>query len=329
MPDLYDWVLSAEIREHLRANHPLSTAEKVQHVCGGFRSIEEKEAALRALLEEAEPGELREKLGTLVRLYGLAIEELGESGPECLFVLPVSRSRPGKTNTLILCDACLYSSCAGLLEHAEGGPHLCASKWERVNERWEKVIDFDVQQVNGTHCATRFWPSGGKEAEWGIDMDALSFALGLGDGRVCCPIPFMTGDLVKLDAPVLDGPLFGVMDNVLDLNGTRYMWLGYVEGDHLNVMTLSYDLLGHSGGYRVIDWLHSARPEELPEDERILLEISEYLRRQPRRDGVGSDVDNEFLEIFQVRDGRMFRRRAEMPFSELLARIREERGGPG
>lgn len=35
----------------------------------------------------------------------------------------------------------------------------------------------------------------------------------------------------------------------MDLNGTRYMWLGYVDGDHLDAMPLSSDLL-YCGGYR-------------------------------------------------------------------------------
>lgn len=37
-----------------------------------------------------------------------------------------------------------------------------------------------------------------------------------------------------------DEPLFGVMDNVLDLSGTRYMWFGYVDGDSLNMLVFSY-----------------------------------------------------------------------------------------
>ena len=151
----------------------------------------------------------------------------------------------------------------------------------------------------------------------------------LGFERIHYPIPFRTGDLVKLDAPLLDKPLFGVMDNVLDLNGTRYMWLGYVNGDYLDAMMLSYNLLDYTGGYRVIDWLHSAKPEELPEGEEILKEIGEYLSRQPRRDCVGSDVDNEFLDIFGGQDKRVFRRWTQIPFSELLAQVQEERKAHG
>lgn len=335
MLDVYSWILSPEIREHLRANYPLSAWEKMQIICGAFRSIEEKETSLRCLLDETEPGEAQICLRKLIRLYGLVAEELQKTGPEHLFVLPVSRSGPGKTNSLITSDAYLYDSYAELLEQAEDvcrGPHLGASKWERVNGKWESVIGFDVQRVGGASRTTRFRLDDEKEKEWGIDEDTMDLQLGndeLGFERIHYPIPFQTGDLVKLDAPMLDEPLFGVMDNVLDLNGTRYMWLGYVNGDHLDALMLSYNLLHYSGGYRVIDWLHSAKPEELPEGEEVLKEIGEYLSRQPRRDCVGSDVDNEFLDIFGGQNNRLFRRWVDIPFAELLAQAREERRGRG
>ena len=86
MTDIYSWILSPEVREHLRKTYPLSTLDKTRLICGAFRSIEEKETALRALLEEVEPGEDRERLTKLVRLYGLALEELRTTGPEALFV---------------------------------------------------------------------------------------------------------------------------------------------------------------------------------------------------------------------------------------------------
>lgn len=333
MLDVYDWILSPEIREHLRETYPLSALEKTRIICGAFRSIEEKEAALRALLEET--GEDREQIAKLVRLYGLALEELGKTGPEVVFVFPYCHSRPDKTNSLLSCSSCLFSSYAELLEQAEGictGPHLGVSKWERTGGRWEETMEFDVQQVNGVSCTTRFRPGVGRLEAWGIDEDTMALQLGYDEcffEQIQYPIPFMTGDLVKLDVPMLDEPLYGVMDNVADLNGVHYMWLGYVDGDHLDAMPLSSNLLDFSGGYRMIDWLHSARPEELPEGEEILRKISEHLTPRPRRDVPGSDVDNEFLDIFSVRNNGKFRRWEETPFSELLAQVREERRGRG
>ena len=333
MLDVYDWILSPEIREHMRANYPLSVEEKMHIICGGFRSIEEKETALRTLLDES--GEKREQIETMIRLYGLAMKELRKTGPEHLFVLPTVAHRwSQKWNSLITSDVRLCSSYAELLKYTENRPvepHISASKWEQVNGTWENVIDFDIQRVKGVYCTTRFWPSEKKEKEWGFDFEMTELQLELGNDVLGChrlpyPIPFMTGDLVKLDGPMLNKPLFGVMDNALDLNGTRYMWFGFVEGNHFGVLDLSYSLLHLIGEYRVIDCLYPAKPEELPEGEEILQEISEYLSRQPQRD---SDADNEFLDIFGVRNKRVFRRWVETPFPDLLAQVRQERRAHG
>lgn len=328
MLDVYDWILSPEIREHIRANYPLSMKEKMHIICGGFRSIEEKETALRALLDES--GEAREQVEAMIRLYGLAMEELRKAGSEHLFVLPtVSHMWSQKWNSLITHDVGLCSSYAELLEYTKKRPlepHISASKWELVNGTWENVIDFDIQWVKEkkAYCTIRFWPSEKKEKAWGFDSEMTQFQLGndvLDCHRLPYPIPFMTGDLVKLDGPMLKKPLFGVMNNVLDMNGTRYMWFGYVDGNRFGVLDLSYSLLHQIGGYRVIDWLYSAKPEELPEGEEILGEISEYLSSQPWRN---SDVRNEFLDIFGVRNKRVFRRWTATPFSELLAQVKKE-----
>lgn len=85
---------------------------------------------------------------------------------------------------------------------------------------------------------------------------------------------------MKLDGPVFkEGPLYGVMGNVVDLNGTPYMWLSYVDGDRLDVLPLSYPQADLISGYRVIDWLCSAKPEEPP--GRAVRPARSCMRRAP------------------------------------------------
>ena len=45
-PDVYDWVLSPEIREHMRTARPLTVEEKADIIDGGCRPIADKYAAL-------------------------------------------------------------------------------------------------------------------------------------------------------------------------------------------------------------------------------------------------------------------------------------------
>lgn len=57
--------------------------------------------------------------------------------------------------------------------------------------------------------------------------------------------------------------------------------------------------------------------------------ISQHLTSQPRREVPGFDLDSEFLDIFSVQNQWKFRRWKEIPFSELLAQVREARRGHG
>ena len=50
MTDIYSWILSPEVREHLRKTYPLSTLDKTRLICGAFRSIEEKETDRKSVV---------------------------------------------------------------------------------------------------------------------------------------------------------------------------------------------------------------------------------------------------------------------------------------
>lgn len=244
--DVYDWIGSPEVRENMREYYPLSMQEKTDIICGACRGFEEKEAALQALLKETETRKDRKRVGRLIQMYRFVLRELRETGPGCIFALPVVRSWPFRPFMQINCEACVYSSYEDLLRGGEeigNDPYFYGTKWTFVNGKWENVIEFDLQRVNGVLTATRFWVSKEKERAWGIteEMENLQQGEGFGPcGRNPYPIPFATGDLVKLDVPTLDEPLLGVMYQEPDLNGTRYMFFGYANGNRLDCLQLSY-----------------------------------------------------------------------------------------
>ncbi len=75
--DVYDWVLSPEIREHMRTARPLTIEEKADIIDGGCRPIVDKYAALTALLREADREEDKKRsLQTCSSCTTLAFEEL-------------------------------------------------------------------------------------------------------------------------------------------------------------------------------------------------------------------------------------------------------------
>ena len=84
--NVYDWVLSPEIREHMRTARPLTIEEKADIIDGGCRSIVDKYAALTALLRKAKRGEDKALLADLLKLYGWAFEELHSQRPGQVFL---------------------------------------------------------------------------------------------------------------------------------------------------------------------------------------------------------------------------------------------------
>ena len=63
-------------------------------------------------------------------------------------------------------------------------------------------MECHLRRVGEQLCVTSDWPDeelSGVEVPFQIDY-----------GRLPCRLPFLTGDLVKLDGPVFDEPVYGV-----------------------------------------------------------------------------------------------------------------------
>jgi hypothetical protein len=74
--DVYDWVLSPEVRDYMRTARPLTIEEKADIIDSGCRPITDKHAALTDLLRKAEREEDKALLTDLLELYNWAFEEL-------------------------------------------------------------------------------------------------------------------------------------------------------------------------------------------------------------------------------------------------------------
>ena len=86
MNDSFSWILSPEIRDYLRTARPLTTVEKVEIIDSGYRSVEEKYAALTSLLRGTENEDGKTLLTDTLRLYDWAFEELHSQRPGQVFL---------------------------------------------------------------------------------------------------------------------------------------------------------------------------------------------------------------------------------------------------
>lgn len=305
MTDFYDWVGSPEIREFLRREYPLSVQEKLELVCGAQRPLEEKYAALSDLLEEAERAEDREAVERELRLLRLAFGELRRLRPGQFYLCEdvYTTREVGKLDTT-RGERVIFQTCEEVLDYLgsrekELSSHLeiynvpmwfrvSVEKWAPGGGRLEKLLELDFYLTDGAFHPTMLQILGEPCAE-GLEPTDWRMAF------LELPLPFQTGDLVRLDPPVWERPLYAVLDieapPVLNrYNQTlSYHYLQYGDPDWGIVNHVTLDMYSE---WRLIDWTHPADPSELPPGQKLLGEISGAVRSAVRDKGkeAGRDV---------------------------------------
>lgn len=229
--DVYDWVLSPEIREYLRASHIFSVWEKAGIVHGGCRPVEEKRAALKILLGEVEDKEDRERIHGLLRLYGWSLEKMRGRRPRQVYLL-LERRGCARINEM-RCQNDSAGTVAGVFDtYDQLVTHLkkleleweCGDAPERVDwvayaEKWA-MVDGEVDVTLGLYVYVgegrlfiqRFEPWYLERAQWkerlktaGVPCEAEEVFRGRSSENTL-PLPFRNGDLVRVDIPDLEEP---------------------------------------------------------------------------------------------------------------------------
>jgi len=297
MTDFYDWVGSPEIREFLRREYPLSVHEKLELVCGAQRPLEDKYAALSDLLEEAERIEDRDAVEGELRALRWAFGELRRLRPGqiyiCEFVYTeqdVGNLRPHGM------DGIVFQTCGEVLDHLEQVKKeraplpdwTCFSveKWAPGSGGMEKLLGLDFYLTGGRFRPTMLRPLG---EPWDTRPELNRTCLiNWRMAHLEIPLPFQTGDLVRLEPPVLKRPVYAVLDieNPPVLNRyNQILSYHYLQYGDLDSGIVGYVTLDMYSEWRLIDWMHPAAPSELPPSQKILGEISGAVRRAVRDKG--------------------------------------------
>lgn len=305
--NIYDWILSEEIREDWKRKPPLSLTEQAQIIHFAYRSVEEKLQAFEELFERKEDMEEKEELGQLIDYYKSAICHMRSDNKAS------EKPYPKEIWTIeIYCYYCNLGSMGD--KHKLEELHLeysyeAAKKWiqdlDRGNAdeiysvcKWilEKkkpkcVLDCSLRLVGDRLCTTQVY------------LDEYKMPFLLFDRKLPHGLPFAIGQLVKLKGPVFLEPLFGVWCGEYGFDGRWYNYMGYMEredGSEIPVFTARnmgcHDIEFHEN-FSVLDWLHSASEEELPEEQKALGaiagEISSIREQRGEEEAAG-----RFKEIF-------------------------------
>lgn len=173
------------------------------------------------------------------------------------------------------------------------------------------MLSFDLRPMGKEYRTTGFYLYGALLERASLTREELERSCDP-EERHPYPLPFSTGDLVCLDPPLFERPVYGALCDWTSAvyDGERFTLLGYIENGRFRVMDLSgRDIAFGGSGYRVIDWLRRASPEELPAGLEILGEIGARLRGLNRRDWTAAK--DQFLQIFVQRQKKAGRTPAD------------------
>ncbi len=337
MLDGYAWIRSEEIREYLRKNYKLSFKEQMQLVRTAHRPMEERLQALRMLQKEAVTPREKGFAAQVIRLYEFMLREIRESRPGQFYIrklpCPVAGRRGMKPGRILV-----YASYEEMLaDLPDGDVWECGKeveKWEVGENGVRELISFDLYPMDQNACIANTCLDDDRYEEAGVSRTVIEqenrfYSVSTGyDDRYPYPLPFSTGDLVRLDAPIYEEPLYGVMYS--EDYGGQYVHMGIIceeEGtwifDMLDLSELDIEICS---GCRVMDWLHRAKPEELPEDRKILGDLAAYFT-DLRRQGPEA-IEEPFFRIFgrhgkKSRDIRPFHV-TPVTFPELIKALEED-----
>lgn len=265
--DIYGWIPSLEVAEHLRQNRTFTVTEKYQLIHDAPRPLEEKLEALLNL--EAEASKEREKkfMSRAIEVYRLVLR-LMEEQPSGSFFLVKAFS-----DTDELVGAIPYATFTQVLEQAANDKTVSsylAEFWQKTtNGGLTNPIEYHLLPLNGQLRATDFW----------IDDVFAPNTDDLFDSKLYLRrlLPFENGDLVCLE---VDGvSRHGFFYQELDGNGTLYAYLGYLHDGYLDSLELGENAV------LTLNWtrLHSFHGE-LPPEEGILREIGDLMKRLGQQD---------------------------------------------
>ncbi len=308
--NIYDWILSKEIREDWKKKPPLPPGEQAQIIFTAYRPIEDKLQALMEILEKAGECEEREELEQAVCYYKVAMERMkpgdkaftGERGesPKDIWTVETYEyenrmgSLEGKHD--LTAFYLFYSFEAakqwiGSLKYEDESVEHCVCKWILGKEKPKDVLECTLRMVGGQLCTIDVYMD---------DYRRMTFSH---DRHLPYGIPFSIGDLVKLDGPVFSEPLFGVWCGEYGFDGCWYNYMGYMESwerDKMpvyGVRNMGYHQVDGVGPLSVLDWLSSASGEELPGEQRKLGEISEKISGIREQRGE-VEAAKRFREVF-------------------------------
>lgn len=277
---IYDLMRSEEIREYYRKNVELDTEEQECVIMNCYKSLKDKLELLKKLHDNV-PEEDKKDIKEMITLYELIntiyYNPYKFFGNECRVIYALHYLEPA------------YN----LLSYNINSKHYLTKNYSDIVDYYDNIEDiikemsecneynnysFEVDVIiipeKGKLFFIEFYCNNinGKFEPVCCLFDDKLFSSFINNEIIdrygsyfrCKGMPFKSGDRIKIQTPVMDEPLYGIISCEQDLNGCWYNFV-YEDGKKKEdfysskiLLDISYSNINFSGLYSLFDWLERA-----------------------------------------------------------------------
>lgn len=268
--DIYECILSEQIQQFYRKNIVLTLEEKETLIITSFTPVQRQLEMLRLLTGEAQ-GQEREQIQEMIRLYekmiGMIYHPTGRILYICDWKEPVTNygeTEISNTFHTVSTDSDYFDSMEEILAYfQEGMGNLLAD-----------VTMIEIPEDGGKHKELGGFYAAWKEKPmiyhiWFQDKEMMQKDISeetisryiFASSSMRMPLPFESGNRIRLKTPFMEKAIFGKLSSELDGNGCWYHFLYKDdEEDEYNCKFLDFSYLKMCWKFHlsVLDWIELA-----------------------------------------------------------------------
>lgn len=269
--DVYELIQNREISDFFRKNRKFSIREQIQLVLHSYASVEEKRDNLYKLATTVDGAE-RKWVETIGFVLDKCMDQIYKPKERALYISEVASNYGNRKYHIsdhfrfITGELNFHSNVEQLKQELEDIGYVQDGCNKRVyvyqlliliDGGYKIGLEFEMTWINGILEVINFYPTEAFLQEIGVIKAAYDEFSDIGVSHL--QLPFEDGCRLKIQTPVMEKAVYGILDAEQDGFGCWYYFFQPegAENDH-ELIDLSYHEIGVSSGYNVYDWVERA-----------------------------------------------------------------------
>lgn len=263
--DVYSIMRSAEIRDYFRSENNMGIFEKEQLILHSYISVQQKAIMLKQLSGTGTEQENRE-VDELYRVYMEYINRIYHPSIRTVFLLEFVEQwwEDGdietESNMIGAFDTIneVIEEMAGIYDGKEEKCYGYVTVLQVPQDaKVKEAFTFELFWIDGNWQVMILNINADELKMQGISEDTADMADRYGNTVYHYPLPFKSGDRLKIRLPFMKEPFYGILRSEKDGNGCWSHWLNWDGKEGKRVGLTQWELF-HYSGYSILDWIERA-----------------------------------------------------------------------